>query len=109
LLAGVDVDRISLVTFGLGTALSAVAGVALGLIYSFYPSVHFFWIVKAFLIVVLGGVGSVPGTLVAALLLGLAETFFGTFISFRWVDVSVYVLLLLILLLRPQGLYGKHV
>jgi branched-chain amino acid transport system permease protein len=109
LLAGVDADRIGLVAFGIGTALSAVAGVALALIYSFYSSVHFFWIIKAFLIVVLGGIGNVFGTLVAALLLGVAETFFGTFVSFRWVDVSVYVLLLTILLVRPQGLYGKRV
>jgi branched-chain amino acid transport system permease protein len=109
LLAGVDVDRIGLVAFGIGTALSAVAGVALALIYSFYPAVHFFWIVKAFLIVVLGGVGNIFGTLAAGLLLGVAETFFGTFVSFRWVDVSVYVLLLAILLVRPHGLYGKRV
>ncbi|MDQ3812275.1 MAG: branched-chain amino acid ABC transporter permease [Chloroflexota bacterium] len=108
LLAGVDADQIGLIAFGLGTALSALAGVALALIYSFYPSVHFFWIVKAFLIVVLGGVGNIYGTLAAALLLGVAETFFGTFVSFRWVDVSVYVLLLVILLVRPQGLYGKR-
>jgi branched-chain amino acid transport system permease protein len=109
LLAGVNADRIGLVAFGIGTALSAVAGVALALIYSFYPSVHFFWIVKAFLIVVLGGIGNIFGTLAAALLLGVAETFFGTFVSFRWVDVSVYVLLLGILLVRPQGLYGKRI
>jgi branched-chain amino acid transport system permease protein len=107
LLAGINTDQIALIAFGIGTALAGVAGVALALIYSFYPTVHIFWIVKAFLIVVLGGVGHVRGTLVAALLLGVAESFFGTFVSFRWVDFSVYVLLLLILLVRPRGLYGR--
>jgi branched-chain amino acid transport system permease protein len=107
LLAGINTDHIALIAFGIGTALAGVAGVALALIYSFYPTVHIFWVVKAFLIVVLGGVGNVRGTLAAALLLGVAESFFGTFVSFRWVDFSVYVLLLVILLVRPQGLYGR--
>lgn len=106
MLAGIDVDRIALIAFGLGTALAGVAGVALALIYSFYPTVHFFWIVKAFLVVVLGGVGDVRGTLAAALLLGVAEGLLGSLVSFAWVDVSVYVLLMLVLLLRPRGLYG---
>jgi branched-chain amino acid transport system permease protein len=106
MLAGIDVDRIALIAFGLGTALAGVAGVALALIYSFYPTVHFFWIVKAFLVVVLGGVGNVRGTLAAALLLGVAEGLLGSLVSFAWVDVSVYILLMLVLLLRPRGLYG---
>jgi branched-chain amino acid transport system permease protein len=107
MLAGIDADRIALIAFGLGTALAGVAGVALALIYSFYPTVHFFWIIKAFLIVVLGGVGNVRGTLVAALLLGLTESLLGTVVSFAWVDVAVYGLLMVVLLVRPQGLYGK--
>jgi branched-chain amino acid transport system permease protein len=106
MLAGIDADRIALIAFGLGTALAGVAGVALALIYSFYPTVHFFWIVKAFLVVVLGGVGNVRGTLFAALMLGVAEGVLGSVVSFAWVDVSVYVLLMLVLLLRPRGLYG---
>jgi branched-chain amino acid transport system permease protein len=106
MLAGIDADRIALIAFGLGTALAGVAGVALALIYSFYPTVHFFWIVKAFLVVVLGGVGNVRGTLAAALLLGVAEGLLGSLVSFAWVDVTVYVLLMLVLLLRPRGLYG---
>jgi branched-chain amino acid transport system permease protein len=108
LLAGINTDFVALIAFGIGTALAAIAGVVLALIYSFYPTVHIFWVVKAFLIVVLGGVGNIRGTLLAGMLLGVAESFFGTFVSFRWVDFSVYVLLLAILLLRPQGLYGRH-
>jgi branched-chain amino acid transport system permease protein len=107
-LMGINTGHMALLAFGIGTALAGIAGVALSLIYSFYPTVHIFWVVKAFLIVVLGGVGNIRGTLVAALLLGLAESLFGAFLSFRWVDFSVYVLLLLILLVRPQGLYGRY-
>ena len=107
MLAGIDTRRISWLAFGVGTALAAIAGVALALIYTIQPTVHVLWVVKAFLVAVLGGVANVRGALVAGLLLGLAESYLGTFVTFRWVDFSVYVLLLLVLLLRPQGLYGK--
>lgn len=106
-LVGVDTHRITLLAFGLGTALAAVAGVGLALIYSIHPTVHILWVVKAFLVAVLGGVGNIRGAFAAGLLLGLAESYLGTFVTFRWVDFSVYVLLLVILLFRPQGLYGK--
>jgi branched-chain amino acid transport system permease protein len=107
MLAGIDTGRITLLAFGLGSALAAVAGVALALIYTIQPTAHVLWVVKAFLVAVLGGVANVRGALVAGLLLGLAESYLGTFISFRWVDFSVFVLLLVVLLFRPQGLYGK--
>jgi branched-chain amino acid transport system permease protein len=107
MLAGIDTGRITLLAFGLGSALAAVAGVALALIYTIQPTAHVLWVVKAFLVAVLGGVANVRGALVAGLLLGLAESYLGTFISFRWVDFSVFVLLLMVLLFRPQGLYGK--
>lgn len=107
MLAGIDTRRISLLAFGLGSALAAIAGVALALIYTIQPTTHILWVVKAFLVAVLGGVANVRGALVAGLLLGLAESYLGTFVTFRWVDFSVYVLLLLVLLFRPQGLYGK--
>ena len=106
-LAGIDTRRINLLAFGLGSVLAAIAGVSLALIFAIQPTVHILWVVKAFLVAVLGGVGNVRGAFVAGLLLGLAESYIGTFITFRWVDFSVYVLLLLVLLFRPQGLYGK--
>ena len=107
MLAGIDTRRISFLAFGLGSGLAAIAGVALALIYTIQPTAHVLWVVKAFLVAVLGGVANVRGALVAGLLLGLAESYLGTFVTFRWVDFSVYVLLLLVLLFRPQGLYGK--
>jgi branched-chain amino acid transport system permease protein len=107
MLAGIDTRRINLLAFGLGSVLAAIAGVSLALIFAIQPTVHILWVVKAFLVAVLGGVGNVRGAFVAGLLLGLAESYIGTFITFRWVDFSVYVLLLLVLLFRPQGLYGK--
>jgi branched-chain amino acid transport system permease protein len=107
MLSGINTRQITLLALGLGTSFAAVAGVALALIFSIHPTVHILWVVKAFLVAVLGGVGNVRGAFVAGLLLGLAESFLGTFVTFRWVDFSVYVLLLLILLVRPQGLYGR--
>jgi branched-chain amino acid transport system permease protein len=107
MLAGIDTGRISMLAFGLGASLAAAAGVALSLIYTLHPTAHILWVVKAFLVAVLGGVGNIRGAFAAGLLLGVAESYLGTFVSFRWVDFSVYVLLLLILLLRPQGLYGR--
>jgi branched-chain amino acid transport system permease protein len=106
MLAGIDTGRIGVLAFGLGTALAAIAGVALALIYTIQPTVHVLWVVKAFLVAVLGGVANVRGALVAGVLLGLAESYLGTFVTFRWVDFSVFVLLLLILLFRPHGLHG---
>jgi len=105
-LSGINTARINMLAFGLGTALAAVAGISLALIYAIQPTVHILWVSKAFLVAVLGGVGNVRGAFVAGLLLGLAESYLGTFVTFRWVDFSVYVLLLLVLLFRPQGLYG---
>ena len=107
MLAGIDTRLITLLAFALGSALAAVAGVGLALIYPLQPTAHVLWVVKAFLVAVLGGVANVRGALVAGLLLGLAESYLGTFVTFRWVDFSVYVLLLLVLMFRPQGLYGK--
>jgi len=104
MLAGIDTDRTGLIAFGIGAALAGVAGVALGLIYSFHPSVHILWVVKSFLVTVLGGVGNIRGAFAAGLLLGIAESFLGTYVSFRWVDFCIYGLLLLVLLVRPHGL-----
>ena len=103
MLAGINTRRVNLLAFGLGAALAAVAGISLALIYAIQPTVHILWVVKAFLVAVLGGVGNIRGAFVAGLLLGVAESYIGTFVTFRWVDFSVYVLLLLVLLVRPQG------
>ena len=102
-LCGVDPGRVATFTFGLGGALAAVAGAALVLLYPIYPSVHLVWVLKAFLIAVIGGLGNVWGTIGAGILIGVVEAALSAVIPFRWVTVAVYVLLLAVLLTRGQG------
>ncbi|MBI4307542.1 MAG: branched-chain amino acid ABC transporter permease [Chloroflexi bacterium] len=103
---GVDVDRIRLITFGLGSALAGVAGALLITIFSVNPEMGRLFILKAFAIIVLGGMGSFAGAFVAGLLLGLIESYVGLFGTVELAEGAAYVLLLLILLIRPTGLLG---
>jgi branched-chain amino acid transport system permease protein len=106
-LMGISVNRYSMVAFGLGTATAAVAGLALGLVSSFFPGIQTVWISKAFLVVVLGGVDNVLGLFAAALILGVAENVIGILAPAYVVDFVAYVLLIGTLMIRPQGLAGK--
>jgi branched-chain amino acid transport system permease protein len=107
LLMGVDVDQVSRVAFLLGIGTAAVGGTFLGLVYAFYPYLHFLWVGKLFSIVVLGGMGSVAGALAGSILLGVAESVTATFTASVWSELVAYTLLVLTLLLRPSGLFGR--
>jgi branched-chain amino acid transport system permease protein len=103
---GIDTARLSRFVFGLGTALAGLGGVALALAFTFSPQEHVRWLAWAFLIVVVGGLGSVPATVAAALAVGLLEAFVGLVLPFQYVYLIIYGLLALVLLLRPYGLLG---
>jgi branched-chain amino acid transport system permease protein len=105
-LMGVNVVRIDTITFGLGTALAAAAGVLLMPSLYVYPTVGEILVVKCFVIVVLGGLGSVPGAIAGGLLLGLVESLGAVYISVAFKDTIGFVLFLLVLLFRPAGLFG---
>ena len=105
-LMGVNVDRIATVTFGLGTALAGAAGALLAPSLYLYPTVGEILIAKCFVIVVLGGLGSVVGAIAGGVLLGLVESLGAVYVSVAYKDTIGFVMFLLVLLLRPSGLFG---
>jgi branched-chain amino acid transport system permease protein len=105
-LAGIDVDLIYSIAFGIGAGLAALGGVLLGTIFYVQPSMGDVATLKAFVVTILGGMGSFPGAIVGGLLLGIAESF-GTLVSSDYKDAIGYILVILVLLYRPQGLFGK--
>jgi len=106
ILMGIDVERVALFTFGLGTALAGAAGALLAPSLYLYPTVGELLVVKSFVIVVLGGLGSVPGAIAGGLLLGVVESLGAVYVSATYKDGLGYVLFLLVLLYRPTGLFG---
>ncbi|HTZ80366.1 MAG TPA: branched-chain amino acid ABC transporter permease LivH [Stellaceae bacterium] len=107
-LLGVDVDRTISLTFVMGAALAAVAGMMVTLYYGvidFY--IGFLAGIKAFTAAVLGGVGSLPGAMLGGMLIGLIEAFWSGYFSVEYKDVSVFMILVLVLIFRPTGLLGK--
>src|SRR5512137_565784 len=105
-LMGIDVERVAALAFGLGTALAGAAGVLLAPSLYLYPTVGELLIVKSFVIVVLGGLGSVPGAIAGGILLGLVESLGAVYVSTTYKDGLGYVMFLLVLLYRPSGLFG---
>lgn len=107
-LLGIDVDKVISLTFVIGAALAAVAGVLVALYYGVVtPYMGFLAGMKAFTAAVLGGIGSIPGAMLGGLLLGLAESFTAAYLSSEYQDVVAFSLLILVLLFRPTGLLGK--
>lgn len=107
-ICGVQSSRISALTFGMGTALAAVAGVFYAMTFPIDPYAGFSLTVKAFTIIVLGGVGNLIGALAAGLFLGLAEAFTSFFWAAEWAPAISIILLLLILVLFPRSAAGKR-
>jgi branched-chain amino acid transport system permease protein len=106
---GVDVEKIYSLTFGIGTALAGLAGLLGAMLFSFNPSYGSGDLLKSFVIVVLGGLGSVVGTAVAALILALVESFAILALPAYLTGAVGFVLLVLVLVLRPGGLFGQRV
>jgi branched-chain amino acid transport system permease protein len=105
-LVGVGAAGTAALAFALGSATTGVGGSILSVLYPFFPASHYDWISRLLGIVVLGGMGSLPGALVGALVLGLAETLTATYASLRWSTLVFYLVIMLVLLIRPQGLFG---
>jgi branched-chain amino acid transport system permease protein len=106
-LTGINTGQVGSLAVGIAIASAGVAGVAMSLIYPFEPAVHLHWLIVIFLVVILGGVGSVPGTLVAGLIVGLIVTVSGVWIPYSLVNLVMFVILILILAVRPKGLFSQ--
>jgi len=105
-LLGVDERNVAAIGFGISVATAAAAGAVYGIVTPFNPGSHYDLISLLLTIIVLGGMGSLPGTIVAALMLGLSESLLATYISPVWARFAVYILLITVLVVRPQGLFG---
>jgi len=107
-LMGVNVNRLVSIVFFVAGVLAAVGGIFLSARYTLYPQLGLITI-KAFIAAVIGGLGSLPGAVVGSLILGLAEMLTAGFISSQMRDLVVFLLLIITLLIRPSGLFGKEV
>ena len=108
-LMGVNVLQLILIVFLIAGSLAGLAGTLLGAKYTAYPTLGTFMTTKAFICSVFGGLGSLPGAVLGALILGVSETMVSGYISSSFRDLFCYVLLILVLLIRPSGLLGKSV
>lgn len=105
-LVGIDTDRIAGYGFGLGLATAAIGGTALSLDATIYPSLHWHWIGPLMAIIVVGGLGSVPGAAIAAMVLGVGQSLLQLPMGTTWAQTVFYVALFATLMFRPQGFFG---
>lgn len=107
-LQGINTRRIHWIAFGLGSALAAVAGCMMGTLLSIVPTMGFLATMKAFMIVIMGGLGSVPGALIGGLILGFNDSFLTTLISADVAYIVGFLLIFVILVFKPAGLFGQQ-
>jgi branched-chain amino acid transport system permease protein len=104
---GMRINRLYPLAFALGTGLAAAAGAVIGPLFQLNPWMGIMPQVKAFIVVILGGIGSIPGAFLGGLILGLAESFVSTYASKALADLLGFILVIGILLFRPSGLFGR--
>src|SRR5919198_5357183 len=107
-LVGVNVAAVAALTFAVGVAVTGAGGSIVSVLYPFLPGSHYQWISRLLGIIVLGGMGSLPGAIAGALLIGIGETATVTYLSPAWATAVPYLFIFVILLARPQGLVGAR-
>lgn len=105
-LMGINLNRLYMLTFGIGTALVAVAGALILPIYYVFPSVGVYFVLTAFVVVVLGGMGNMVGALLGGFIIGITDALSGYYIDPSLKEVVYFVIFLIVLLIRPSGLMG---
>jgi branched-chain amino acid transport system permease protein len=104
---GVNVERMSMVAFGIGIALAGASGSMMSFLFTFYPGKHWEWIAILLALIVLGGMGSLGGALAGAFILAISSALVGYYYGPTWSPVTFFLALFIVLLFRPQGLLGK--
>jgi branched-chain amino acid transport system permease protein len=107
ILMGVNVTTIPLIVFGISTALGVAAGIMVGALFAIAPGIGEGLVVKGFAVLILGGLGSFPGAILGGTVLGITESIAAGFISSAYKDVIAFAVMILVLLVRPQGLLGR--
>lgn len=105
-LVGIDIERIYTAAFTIGAGLAAISGALLGSVFTLFPTMGGFATLKAFIVVIVGGMGSFPGAIVSGLMLGVAEALGAGFVSSAYKDAVGFVVVIIVLLFAPQGLFG---
>jgi branched-chain amino acid transport system permease protein len=106
---GINTDRTIVITFVIGSGMGALAGVLVGLYYgAIFPAMGFAPGIKAFVAMVMGGLSSIPGAVISAIILGLSESLSTSFMPSVWSDMVAYGFLILTLIFFPQGLFGAR-
>ena len=108
-LIGLNVNAVHGIVWGAGAALAALGGVLLAPITLLYPDMGVWVLVRGFAAMTLGGFGSLPGAVLGGLILGVLELVLGAYLSTAFIDISAYVIVIAVLLLRPDGLFGRQV
>lgn len=107
MLMGISMPEVRFATFAMGAALGAIAGALLGATFPIYPTMGVNPVLKAFVVLVLGGIGSLWGAVFGGLVLGIAEVLVAGYIASELQDIGAFAILVLVLLVRPQGLFGR--
>jgi branched-chain amino acid transport system permease protein len=106
-LVGINVPLVSSMTFAIGTALAAAASSLIAPVYLVYPAMGSLPLIKAFAVIILGGMGSLPGAVLGGYLLGLIESLAGGYLSMIYADLLAFAVLVAVLAIKPTGLFGK--
>jgi len=107
LLMGININRIYAITFAMGSGLAGVGGVLYGTLFAIYPTMGAMPTLKAFIVTILGGMGNIRGAIFSGLILGVAETLGGNYISMEYKDAIGFIIVILVLLIIPNGLFGR--
>jgi len=107
MLMGINISRVYIYTFAVGAALAGAAGALYGILFPFNPAIGALPTIKGFAIIIIGGLGSIPGAVIGGLLYGIAENLAVYLLGGIWQDAIAFTLLIVVLIIRPTGLFGQ--